>query len=386
VASGQSPDVTAYSALDVANRPAGFSYSDPVTGVKIWKLTSSTVPAANSGAGHDYADGGNHASLGWGVNNDTHTVLIRGDGMAYYLVDFTRGAGPGTYRLLPAGAQPDRDLCFSFSNLAAQPRIAYVVHNGVLNRFNTETMQIENTGTFPAALNAFAWLQHDMNDVWFVGLVNATTAFAWNSSSNQYLTHSETWLDEGRLERDGRYVVLTNGGSQVRLWDLSTNSFGPTQNQGNNFWFAHNASLRGQWVTANVNVSAPFAEDRYSVSGDTVLNTRVLQQSAGTLVHHAGNWVQSDGELGGDLNRQWSFLSGYDDQTWADRLLWKHAIGVQRSDGSDQRLLLHHYSVAPTYWEIPWGTPSPDGRVVIFNSNMNGAARYDLFVAEMPLR
>src|SRR6267143_1588496 len=267
VASGQSPDVTAYSALDVANRPAGFSYSDPVTGVKIWKLTSSTVPAANSGAGHDYADGGNQASLGWGVNNDTHTVLIRGDGMAYYLVDFTRGAGPGTYRLLPAGAQPDRDLCFSFSNLAAQPRIAYVVHNGVLNRFNTETMQIENTGTFPAALNAFAWLQHDKNDVWFVGLVNATTAFAWNSSSNQYLTHSESWLDEGRLERDGRYVVLTNGGGQVRLWDLSDNSFGPTQNEGINFWFAHNASLRSRWVTADVNVSDPFAEDRYAVSG-----------------------------------------------------------------------------------------------------------------------
>jgi len=31
-------------------------------------------------------------------------------------------------------------------------------------------------------------------------------------------------------------------------------------------------------------------------------------------------------------------------------------------------------------------TPSPDGKVVIFNSNMNGSGRYDLFVAEMPLR
>jgi len=42
--------------------------------------------------------------------------------------------------------------------------------------------------------------------------------------------------------------------------------------------------------------------------------------------------------------------------------------------------------VNPTYWEIPWGTPSPDGKVVLFNSNMNGAGRYDLFVAEMPVR
>jgi hypothetical protein len=30
--------------------------------------------------------------------------------------------------------------------------------------------------------------------------------------------------------------------------------------------------------------------------------------------------------------------------------------------------------------------PSPDGKVVIFNSNMNGSGRYDLFVAEVPLR
>src|SRR6266581_2492824 len=146
VASKQAPETAAYSALAVATQPAGFSYNDPVTGVKVWKVTSSSVPAPNTGAG-----------------------------------------------------QPDRDLCFSFSNLATQPRIAYVVHNGVLNRFNSETMQIENTGNFPSNVSAFAWLQHDRNDVWFAGLVDATTAFAWNSQTNQYLTHSETWLDEGRL-------------------------------------------------------------------------------------------------------------------------------------------------------------------------------------------
>jgi len=128
---------------------------------------------------------------------------------------------------------------------------------------------------------------------------------------------------------------------------------------------------------------SPWAEDRYEVSGGQVVKTRILSQSGGTLVHHSGNWVQSDAELGGDLNRQWSFVSGYENNT---SLLWDMAIGVQRADGSDQRLLLHHYSVNPTYFAIPWGTPSPDGKVVIFNSNMNGSGRYDLFVAEMPLR
>src|SRR5205809_7016034 len=91
VASRQAPDTAAYRALAVASQPAGFSYNDPVTGVKVWKVTSSSVPAPNTGAGHDYADGGNRATIGWGPDNNTHTILIRGDGMAYHLVDFTRG-------------------------------------------------------------------------------------------------------------------------------------------------------------------------------------------------------------------------------------------------------------------------------------------------------
>ena len=42
VASGQAPHPAAYDALLVVNQPAGFSYNDPVTGVRIWKITSST--------------------------------------------------------------------------------------------------------------------------------------------------------------------------------------------------------------------------------------------------------------------------------------------------------------------------------------------------------
>src|SRR5690349_5799692 len=78
VARGQRPNVTAYAALDVPNQPAGFSYNDPVSGVKVWKATSNTVPAVSTGkgTGHDYSDGPNEVSLGWGPNNNTHTILI----------------------------------------------------------------------------------------------------------------------------------------------------------------------------------------------------------------------------------------------------------------------------------------------------------------------
>src|SRR5207247_2991037 len=127
---------------------------------------------------------------GWGPHNTAHALRIRGDGMAYYLVDFTRGAGFSNYRRLTV--QPARDLCFTFSNLASQPRIAYILAGSQVVRFNTATMQTENTGTFPINLGTvggFSWLQHDKNDVWFAGLTSdQTVAFAWNSKTNELAT------------------------------------------------------------------------------------------------------------------------------------------------------------------------------------------------------
>src|SRR5438309_962391 len=390
VASGQGPNMAAYTALNVASQPAGFSYTDPVTGVKVWKVTTSSVPTANPHAGHDYADGPNEVSRGWGAGNNTHTILfyagIVGVGSPYYLVDFTRGVGFTNYRQLPAGAQPVTDLCFSFSSVVGQERIAYVINGNQVKRFNTATMQVENTGFFPLTGTFQRWLHQDKNDIWFTGLQDNSTAFAWNSQTNELRTHSETWLNEPRLERDGRYIALTTSNSTIRLWDLVTNTFGPTQTDVLNIWLGHNANLRGMWVTTDVNASAPFDLDRYYPSGGQIVKTRFLNNSAGAGVHHAGNWVQSDAELGGNLNRQWSFVGGVDNNAFTATALWKQAIGVMRADGSDARLLVHHYDVSPIYYADPFAQPSPDGKVVIFNSNMGGSGRYDLFVAEMPLR
>ncbi len=61
---------------------------------------------------------------------------------------------------------------------------------------------------------------------------------------------------------------------------------------------------------------------------------------------------------------------------------------VRRTGGPQHDLCLEqpHESIPLVYFSLPMGTPSPDGKVVVFNSNMNGSGRYDLFVAEVPLR
>jgi hypothetical protein len=344
--------------------------------------------SVGKGTGHDYSDGPNEVSLGWGPNSDTHTLLIgasQGTGN-YYLVDFLRGAGFSNYRRLPV--QPARDLCFTFSNV--QPQIAYIVTGSQVVRFNTATMAVENTGNFPLTVSAFGWLQHDKTDTWFAGLLaDNITVWAWNSQTNQYLTHYESWTNEGRLERDGRYIAITNTNSTFRLWDLSTNTFGPVQSDAINYWLGHNADLRGMWVSTDVNASAPFDLDRYVPSGGQIVKSRFYNNSGGAAVHHSGNWVQSDADLGGTLTRQWSVFSGVENDAFTATAAWKQGIGVVRVDGSDARLLVHHYDLNPAsldYYADPFAQLSPDGKLVIFNSNMNGAPRYDLFVAELPTR
>lgn len=114
VATGQTRDVAAYNALNVPGMAAGNSYLDPVTGVRVWKATSATVPVNNAGGGHDYAEGGVQVSREWGGNR--HTVLVLLEGGSHYLVDLTRGVGFSNWRPTPPGASPAGDLAFTFSS------------------------------------------------------------------------------------------------------------------------------------------------------------------------------------------------------------------------------------------------------------------------------
>jgi hypothetical protein len=60
------------------------------------------------------------------------------------------------------------------------------------------------------------------------------------------------------------------------------------------------------------------------------------------------------------------------------------ALTFFRLDGSEHRLLAHHYSTASTYYAQPRAVVAPDGRLVMWTTNMNGSSRRDIFVAEVP--
>src|SRR3989442_10640109 len=78
---------------------------------------------------------------------------------------------------------------------------------------------------------------------------DSTTAFAWNSQTNQLLTHAETWLNELRLERDRRYLGLTGGDpGPVPVGALATYIFWAAESveprAGQLFFFPHVEVLR----------------------------------------------------------------------------------------------------------------------------------------------
>lgn len=467
-AARQLPQFQQYAGASLA---AGMSYNDPVTGVRVWKVTSATVPVANSQATHDYSSGPLQVSRDWGTNQ--HTVLVNVG--SHYLVDFTRGVGFSNWRRTPA---VNSDLCFTFSFAPSTPRIAYYVSGTTLHRYDTRTNTVADSGNFPKSFASVTtapllWLQQDRNDQWFVMMPSdQSLIIAWNSTTNVTQVIHASSIDEPHLDRDGGYVAvdLTTASPDWALYDLQTQSMGaPISKQ------THLEALRSAFVSHNPDLSSG-PQYYYDPLAAHQVTTLTAAQLSPDLQHRSGQWIQSEAQLpGGSLTKQWYLWSGYSDGVVTDggwtlstgQIYWtapnwgpayaKPTIGVQsvrqlvdgapsqvarqlvrassvdamtegsfyydagasrvyvwaagggsptgrvelrapgtvhdgiafvRQDGSDVRLLAHHYSHSPNrYWDVPRATVSADGKVVLFSSNQNDSAgRIDLFLVEVPIR
>ena len=373
---------------------AGGSYSDPVTGARVWKITSATVPMSNPGASHDYSEGPVQVSREWGGNK--HTLLVRVDYGGYWLVDLTRGSGLSNWRQL--AVQPGTTSAATFSQNPATPQILYVATGSALVRVNTATNTAANTGNFPANIPMLGWMTQDKQDGWFVGLgTTSGTVVAWNSQTNETRTKSFSNLDEPYLDRDGRYVFANVGGTSSTIWDLQSNTTRSIAAPGNAQFF-HMPALRGFFMTTDVdtgNSQTPL----WRIDPSTAAQNAQVSTLGGYSpdAHAAGQWVQEDATLpGGDRTKQWFLRSTFDMSYAAYGNGAKEALAFIRADGSDFRLLAHHYSTFSgnlpadpfRYWSMPKGSLSPDGKLVVFDSNMLAAApaRYDLFAVEVPVR
>jgi hypothetical protein len=359
----------------------GESYLDPVSGVRVWRATSENYPCAgNTGLRyHDYGDT-NQISHEWG--DGYQTILIRTCG-EYYLVDFKRGVGFTNWRKFPPGAHPDSDLSFIFSSNPATPRIAYIINNSSLIRYNTATNLVENTGNFPkTAWGAQAWLQSDINDSWFVAnSASQTSCKAWNSQTNVSREKTVLNYDECHLENRGRYVELITGALGAVVWDLQTDIVKPFDPPtGRTF---HLASSSGYFTSVDVDTGGGrtpyYRMDPATGTGILIYDNAQFGYDF-TAFHHSGNWVYQEAPD----ERQWFLISTYGANTAGAFL--KRAIGFMRLDGSDIRFLTFTYNEIVDYFKLPRAMISPNGKLVVFDSEFRGAGGGDVYVVEVPLR
>src|SRR5439155_9840230 len=101
-------NTTVYNSRNVPGLAAGATYLDPATGVKVYKVTSSSFPVGGHSGnwGHSYAEGNHEISLPHtGTTRTIHAFDWAGSG-GHWFVDFTPGRGFSNPRQLTGKFDP----------------------------------------------------------------------------------------------------------------------------------------------------------------------------------------------------------------------------------------------------------------------------------------
>ncbi len=373
-ATGQHPAAGSYG----RNLQAGGTYVDPNTNVTVLKLTSATVPVANSGMYHGYSEGGPNISQPWkGVDGQTYyTAKVAG-----WLVDIR-------YATLTTHNWRRVVVCetlFAFSLNPATPRIAYVVTSGRrIDRINTSTMSVENLNGWPwnviAPGDYAAWLQTQVNDTWLTIMLNSNhtvVSFRPSDGFQRVVTQADAGvsIDEPHMDRELGYVYLsTNNEPYNKIVNLASGQYTtPSDPSGINA-DDHAAPLRGRIVSMSWTANGVI-----SVTPDgqvSVVATPVTDWSGDW--HMAGQWVfNNPGQY--FVVDQWKGSGTYP--------VYKGMIGLVNI-ANDKRILAAHDAIGTGYdtGGQPHPTLAPDGKLVMWTSNMNNSGRFDTFVARVPVR
>jgi len=362
------------------NLAAGQTYTDPLTNVLVLKLTSSSVPNANSGVYHGYSEGGPFISQAWtGTDGNSYYTAYLSNG---WLVDIRYDTfTTSNWRTLPI----DGEINFAFSLNPATPRIGYFVDDGndkTLHRYNTATNRIEDTGIFPyttsAAGSSLSWLQVNLNDGWLVGMLKSNSTIVGVRISDGFtrvIPRGTNDVDEPHIDREFPFVYISTNNKQNIVVNLETGAVVSETDPSGVDAADHEAPLRGKVVALNWDANGIISNDRFG-------NVRVEVTPSPTDWsgdwHMAGQWVWNNPSQYFVLD-QWQGTGNYP--------IYRGMIGMV-SIGGDVRILAAHNATGTGYdtGGQVHSTLAPDGKLVMWTSNMNGSARFDVFVARVPTR
>ena len=378
-ATGQRPVAGTYG----RSLAAGQKYNDPLTGVSVLKLTSASVPSSNGGAYHGYSEGGPIISQPWaGTDGNTYYTAYLADG---WLVDIRYDTfASSNWRRAPV----DGEIKWAFSLNASTPRIAYYVDNGndkTIHRYNTATNQNQDTGIFPyttsASGSSLTWLQVNLNDQWLVGMFNGnSTVMAVRISDGLTRTFTTSFaggidIDEPHLDREFPVVYISTNDEQTLIVNLETGTVVSENDPAGVDAADHAAPMRGKIVAVSWEANGIIVVERQGAIRVAV--TPSPTDWSGDW-HMAAQWVLNNPSQYFVVD-QWAKASNFP--------ISRGMIGFVSLAG-DMRIIAAHDATGTGYENggQPHPTLSPDGKLVMWTSNMNGSSRHDVFMARIPTR
>jgi hypothetical protein len=367
-ATGQTEAATAPgAALDAKD-----SYTDPVSGVRVWKLTSDSFPVANIGAYSDREYAGAVVSAAY--LDDKHTIVVEldlGGGVRRrHLIELQRTQGVSADQTLTVQGAED---AIAFTADPTDPRVLFTTDSGNrLHRIDTTTNTVEDGTLFPIAdvsstpsLSAAGRTLLARTPGGLVALNTITGERSAIAASNAI--HA--------LDHDGLFALERNASGPGQLWrigEASTSGWLPPTGD-----FAAAVGVSGGFVAIDVDSGPPM--ELYFSDPLTRTHSRFGTVPGYDSVALASQWIQTDVPT----DQQWVLYATFE-QGFPMTGPLDDAVGFLRLDG-EFRFLLHHYGPDNAgFYELPRASLSPDGRIVVFTSTM-GTNRTDVYAAEVPL-
>lgn len=427
------PDNAGFAALNMLSKAAGFAWNDTVTGARVTKITSTTVPSPGGSWGPWYSSMGLSISLPWGTNSDQYTVGFIGvpTSDTLWLCDFGLQAsatpGPYNYRAGPSVSSASGGQQ-AFSRLAGNPHIMYALVSGHLRLYNTATNSFLDATAGAAAAAGYSaswpvggwpwsssvnWLMVNAQETWATGntgsaspvlvinlLTGATQSIAPGGVDDTYVGYGEPASDpcfsgDGSPTASYSYDLATN--TRIATTPAITGA-----NWDGSLTF-HMPTLRNRWVSFGSNKGSGSMQ-MLSIFGDGTnnANSNVLWPKYYGQFHNSGHWwTQGTGTQylvmstdDADTDASWSqsekfAITFIDPDTGASRRLGFH-YSWSRNTGSGNMVAggpsgFPGPGGASAYYSQSHTTISHDGKLVMFGSNMINQAQIQTFIMEVPL-
>ena len=393
-------NTAAYQALNVPAIAAGGNYTDPVTGLTVYKLTSPTVPATNAnGWCNEYSTLGLQISQAWGTSLNKYTIFVlnptAGGG---YLCDYTLGGTVGNWRAAPAG---EGDICFS--RLPGEAQILYYTTSTKLNRYNTATNALANTGSYPYTWNTIGgsganWLQFNRKHTWATALnstsgTNNFTALkigTGNGVTDGTVRNAATGVTSNEGYSGYNDISFAEGsGSNDYVWNMNTNTLtNVTYSTSYSLQF-HSPTMPGYWSWYETNQGGGH-EPIHRISEGGTFSTPATGSWYYGYMHTSGHWTQSAAATAQyGLSSFWN--TGNPSSNTA--ALNYNICLIDQNTGTVNTVVGAYTfgnNASNGYRSQPHATISDDGLIMIFSSDMfvgsqsSPGQEIEVFLVEMP--